>query len=226
MSNTQAGQPSERTPDFIPGWFEARPGNPDPVTREAVRVFDDGSFPIGFLRSTERVSPCGLRRRGFIIGPTSQSGHNRFDLAVPPGYWIVRYGDGHLHIWRDKNFKEKYIRELRTWSPAVERIRDNPHLTDEQRAKFARQLYTDAWKGTEPAKGTRRALILESVKRWLLDNPGKPLTSEAEALDFADAIEAALPRSTIVHAGREADAQEALDPIDADDLTRRAKRLD
>lgn len=50
----------------------------------------------------------------------------------------------------------------------------------------------DGWQGTLPADGTRRRVILEAAKGWILANPGKPVTSEEEAIEFADAIEEAL----------------------------------
>lgn len=50
----------------------------------------------------------------------------------------------------------------------------------------------DGWQGTRPAEGTRRWQILEAIKGWLVANPGKPVTSEEEAIEFADAVEIAL----------------------------------
>jgi hypothetical protein len=49
-----------------------------------------------------------------------------------------------------------------------------------------------AWRGQPPAEGTRRWQILEAIKTWLIANPGKPVTSEEEAIDFADEVESAL----------------------------------
>lgn len=53
----------------------------------------------------------------------------------------------------------------------------------------------NGWQGTPPAEGTRRKLILEAAKEWLLANLGKPVTSEEEAIEFADSIEEALLRA-------------------------------
>ncbi len=115
----QAGGPSERTPDFIPGWFAPRPGNPDPATREAVRVPEPGDFfPITFLRSTEMVHSPRRPQLGFCIG---NARYSEMELAVPPGYWIVRDSDGELRNWRDEDFKARYIRTAQRWTPPVER---------------------------------------------------------------------------------------------------------
>lgn len=229
MSDASAGQEGP-TPSFIPGWFDARPGNPDPAMREAVRIPVVGDFfPITFLRDNERVSPSKRPQLGFTISTTSMP-----DLAVPSGYWIVRDSDGRLRNWTDEDFKAKWSRSDREWRPPVERdvpsgrpaaaernrhgaedtVRATivaspdpdevgregevpvealgaPGLTDEQRDQLR---YVDGWQGTPPAEGTRRKLLLETLKRWLLDNPGKPVTMEVEAIELADAIEEALQR--------------------------------
>jgi hypothetical protein len=122
-----AGQASERTPDFIPGWFAPRPGNPDPATREAVRLVDLGSFPIQFLRSTEMVHPPRSPQRGICIG---NARHSEMELAVPPGYWIVRDSDGELRNWRDEDFRAKYTRSAQEWIAPVERPKE-PLPSDE-----------------------------------------------------------------------------------------------
>jgi hypothetical protein len=238
----KAGQEGP-TPDFIPGWFVPREGNPDPATREAVRIPDPGDyFPITFLRSNERVSPCQRPRLGFTIGTTSQPGHDRFDLSVPPGYWIVRDADGKLYNWRDEDFKAKYVRLERKWTAPVERdvpsgepaaaertleeaarVFDQaaadavearaprtPELGEESHAgpvgvrgptavvtepkvareigKSARGVDAEAWKGTPPAEGTRRKLILDTIERTALSY----VPARSTAIHFADAIEEAL----------------------------------
>lgn len=92
------------------------------------------------------------------------------------------------------------------------KLRDNPHLTDEQRAKIEDQLryavkakpvhltYTtddpEAWKGTPPAEGTRRALIRDTIERTFA---GKVFPTDFDGynelyLEIADAVESALLR--------------------------------
>jgi hypothetical protein len=102
----------------------------------------------------------------------------------------------------------------------AEVLRDNPHLTDEQRAAveesvarqlepkpaptMVRQLYTtddlEAWKGTPPAEGTRRRLIFDTLlheKVKLADGIAREptlLDREDGVQILADAIEEALLR--------------------------------
>lgn len=217
MSDKSAGQEGP-TPDFIPGWFAPRDGNPDPAVREAVRIPDPGDFfPITFLRSTERVSPSQRPQLGFTVGATSQPGHVRFDLAVPPGYWIVRDADGKLYNWRDEDFKAKYRRSERDWTPPVERdvpsgrpaAAERVTLTEpktaseigrsasEVDAERRDQLrYVEGWQGTPPAEGTRRKLILDTLEDFsarLISGVRGKLTG-GSCLDAADAIEEALLR--------------------------------
>jgi hypothetical protein len=171
------------TPDFIPGWFESRLSNPDPATREAVRIPEAGDyFPITFLRANEEVRNTQRPQLGFAIGPASQPGHDRFDLAVPPGYWIVRDADGKLHNWRDEDFKAKYTRSDRNWTTPVERdvpsgrpaaaernrhgadrgLRDDPYVTGKERERFSRQLYTtsDDVRRSNDLKGVPKRVII------------------------------------------------------------------
>lgn len=209
VSDTRAGQEGP-TPDFIPGWFAPRDGNPDPAVREAVRIPDPGDFfPITFLRSTERVSPSQRPQLGFTIGTTSQPGHARFDLAVPPGYWIVRDADGKLYNWRDEDFKAKYRRSERDWTPPVERdvpsgrpaAAERATLTEPKAAseigKSASEVdaerrdqlrYVEGWQGTPPAEGTRRALIRDTLEKELSVRH----IATGDALPLADAIEESL----------------------------------
>lgn len=213
--NEQADQEGP-TPDFIPGWFEARKGNPDPAMREAVRVPITGDhFPITFLRAIERVSPAS-DHPGFTVGPTPA---DRFDLAVVPGCWLVRDADLDLHVRTDEEFATTYTRSDRNWTPPTRRLRDNPHLP----ADYKRLIDTaeeilpgergprgcgpgdpgvpgpDAWEGTPPAEGTRRALIrdvLSGSSARLTNGAGGYLTN-GSALRLADDVESALLQSTI-----------------------------
>jgi hypothetical protein len=175
-----AGQPSERTPDFIPGWFKrVQPGTQRPAAPtldEAVRVLDDhaGVFPIAFLRSGEFVRPARPPQLGFVIGRMARD----IELAVPPGYWLVRGDDGEIVLWRDEDFREKFSRrDDIEWRPAA--LRQNDFVEDKR-----------GWRGTQPAEGTRRALIYGALL-------GEEVLTAAEALDHADAIESALLDSTI-----------------------------
>lgn len=226
------------TPDFIPGWFIPRPGNAETAEREAVRIPDPGDFfPITFLRSSERVSPCQRPRLGFTIGPASQSGHDRFDLAVPPGYWIVRDADGHLHNWTDEDFKAKWVRNNGAeWTPPVERGGD-PSLKSSEEPLTATEIVAGgerpAWAGEPPAEGTRRALIRNALaERIKATGPeGEFHDLDGFALALADVVEEAL--LGIDDEGREADAQAAiaavgdsLDRIDAPQGATYAERID
>lgn len=81
-----------------------------------------------------------------------------------------------------------------------------------------------AWRGQPPAEGTRRAIVLESIKKG-------DVLSDAEALEIADTVELALLGSGDDE--READAQEAiaavgesLDRIDAPQAPTFAQRGD
>lgn len=219
------------TPDFIPGWFAPRQGNPDPAIREAVRIPEVGDhFPVIFLRDTERVSPAS-DHCGFMVGPTSQSGHDRFDLVVVPGCWLVRFGyDGHLQIRTDLEFKATYMRVDHKWVVPAERFRDNPHLSPEQRAEMEDQLRfvgrlnsaPAGWEGTPPAEGTRRALIRDTILAAsdLAYGPGGP---NAAALRLADAIERALLKveTQTVNA-----VVETLDLLNAPEGATSAERID
>lgn len=188
----RAGQEGP-TPDFIPGWFVPREGNPDPATREAVRIPESADFfPITFLRASETVRNPRLPQRGFTIARVSEPGHELFDLAVPPGYWIVRDADGALRNWRDEDFKAKYVRLERKWTAPVERdvpsgrpaaaernrhgaldpaVGDGEQLKPAETVRRAlaatrREITSvppEAWKGTPPAGGTRRHLIREAA---------------------------------------------------------------
>jgi len=219
VSDDRAGQEGP-TPDFIPGWFAPRQGNPDPVTREAVRIPEVGDhFPITFLRSSESVHNPRRPQLGFCIG---NSRHSEMELAVPPGYWIVRDSDGDLANWRDEDFKAKYTRSDRDWTPPVDRdvpsgrpaaaernlhgaisevdaitprgpLRDNPHLPPGYAEKLTRELAEgEGWRGTPPAHGTRRRLILDTIERYKTDHGNHPASSQ-----LADAVESALLQSTI-----------------------------
>lgn len=168
--NEQAGQATERTPDFIPGWFRRigtdRKGE---QIREAVRIVDASNFPLGFLVSGESVEPSGH-------GVSIDLRGGKMSLAVPSGYWIVRDGDGEPRNWSHDDFTEQWVRENRLWLPPHDR--DGDDLAADDRG----------WRGTPPAQGTRRHLILGVVQQADLDSP---------ALELVDAIEAALLDSQI-----------------------------
>jgi hypothetical protein len=81
-----------------------------------------------------------------------------------------------------------------------------------------------AWRGETPAEGTRRAIVLEAIRKG-------DVLSDAEALEIADTVELALLGSGDDE--READAQEAinavgnaLDRIDAPQGATYAERID
>lgn len=219
MSDKSAGQEGP-TPDFIPGWFAPREGNPDPAMREAVRIPDPGDFfPITFLRSTETVRNPRRPQLGFTIGRVSEPGHELFDLAVPPGYWIVRDADGALHNWRDEDFKAKYTRSDRDWTPPVERDvpSGRPAAAERKRhgaeaeslTRAGRRIDTateirreiasvppEAWKGTPPAEGTRRALIRDAIATRIkgFGPEGEYRDLDELSLELADVAEEALLR--------------------------------
>lgn len=184
------GQPSERVPDFIPGWFRRRtsPGAPEQI-REAVRVEQDTAhFPIAFLREGETVAPAPPGRHGVTIALRDGRG---MTLACPPGYWLVRDDDGDLFLWRHDEFRVQFDRQLdRPWCPPIERdaideILDEgppPMAGAEPSEEHAAAI--SGWRGTQPAEGTRRRLV-----RDVLEDRGVHPT---RALDHADAIEAAL----------------------------------
>lgn len=115
-----AGQASERTPDFIPGWFKPREGNADTAEREAVRFIGTQDFPINFLRPGESVRPA---RQG--LGVNIDRDGETMSLAVPPGYWMVRDADGRPHLWSDEDFKAKWVRNNGAeWIAPVERAKE------------------------------------------------------------------------------------------------------
>lgn len=221
MSNSRAGQPSERTPDFIPGWFEARPGNPDPATREAVRFIGTQDFPINFLRPTEMVFPAPPPQLGVCVGERDSA--IGMCLAVPPGYWMVRDADGRPQLYSDEDFKVAYIRnDGQDWIAPVER--DRPFDESSRMEKVAADLASGAgWKGTPPAEGTRRALILGVIDNFavrLISGVGGKATKRS-CLNLADEIEAALLKSTIDDEAR--DSVERLDTV-AEENERRGSR--
>lgn len=237
---SQAGQPSERTPDFIPGWFTPRPGNPDTAEREAVRFIGTQDFPINFLRPSEMVFPAPPPQLGVCVGERDSA--IGMCLAVPPGYWIVRDADGRPQLWREDDFEKKWIRNNgRDWIAPVERLRDNPHLPEGYADKVMADLASGAgWKGTPPAEGTRRKLIFDVIDRFahrLISGHGGKQTPKA-TLDLADEIEAALLQSAIddeaMARGAEAltagieDAGasvERLDTVAQEDQARRGREL-
>lgn len=219
MNEAAAGQPSEKAPDFIPGWFRRDLGQLNhSQVREAVRILDDdaGVFPITFLRADESVAPTRPPGRGVTI---TFVGHE-MSLAVPPGWWIVRDDDGELRNWRDVDFSDQWVRLHRPWVPAVKRFVDEAEGEAEKIASprdacdhgssepatghcgigdcgFHDRRHeswkgtVEGWRGTPPAQGTRRRLILEAIKRG-------DVLSETEALEMADDVEAAMLRSTLV----------------------------
>lgn len=94
-------------------------------------------------------------------------------------------------------------------------------------------LPPEAWQGTPPAQGSRRALLRDTLLGFLNDVAGKEMPGGPEdfALAMADSLEAALLGSG--DDGREADAQEAinavgeaLDRIDAPQGATYAERID
>lgn len=237
MSDERAGQEGP-TPDFIPGWFASRPGNPDPAVREAVRIPDPGDyFPITFLRSTETVRNPRRPQLGFTIGRLSEPGHELFDLAVPPGYWIVRDSDGALHNWRDEDFKAKWHRSDEPWTPPVDREgaeRETVEATivaSPDPAEVGRtgevplealgsphdQPGANAWKGTPPAKGTRRWVIAEAIRKHY-DRTGEYADTDRPELArmVADAVEEALLKIDIGAdpTGEVSPASTAMDVLD------------
>lgn len=185
MSDTAAGQPSERTPDFIPGWFQRR-GVSTVQVREAVRLLDEdaGVFPISFLCPGEYVRPAKPHRKGVYISTVDHD----FGLAVPPGYWIVRDDGGELRNWRPDEFESQWVRLKRPWESPVARYEAQTNPTGDRDPGFASSR--DGWKGTQPAEGTRRALIYGALL-------GREVLTADECLDHADAVEAALLESTI-----------------------------
>jgi hypothetical protein len=169
---SEAGQASERTPDFIPGWFKPRSGNADTAEREAVKFVGTQDFPINFLRPGESVRPA---RQG--LGVNIDRDGETMSLAVPPGYWIVRDADGRPHNWREDDFAEKWVRDNeREWVAPAERDADleeavrvfDQAAADEAEARAPRTLEAlvsggerPAWAGEPPAEGTRRKLIFD-----------------------------------------------------------------
>lgn len=182
----QAGQATERTPDFIPGWFRRRVAeDAPPQIREAVRVMDASNFPVAFLVDSERVRPSG---HGVSVEFSTRS----FSLAVPPGYWIVRDEGGALHNWRDDEFAEQWVRENRLWLPPCDRPQVGEKGEDADAPKGAVEGVPGdtGWRGTPPAEGTRRHLILGAIREG-------DVLSDVEALEIADCVEAALIDATI-----------------------------
>lgn len=87
--------------------------------------------------------------------------------------------------------------------PGEQVLRDNPHLPEGYADGLAGKLLEigerrragsdDGWKGTPPAEGTRRKLILDAIKDASLSYEFNRSTT----LHFADAVESALLQSTI-----------------------------
>lgn len=173
MSDERAGQEGP-TPDFIPGWFEPRPGNSDPATREAVRVVAVEGFPVAFLRPHESVSPNPPPHSGVTIYFKG----SEFSLVVPPGYWIVRNADGELANWSDEDFKAKWSRSDQVWRSPTEE-----YEVEVRAGESPSRMPADL--GEPPAEGTRRRLILETIR----EHDGE---SDEGQLELADAIEMAL----------------------------------
>lgn len=188
-----ASQPSEEVPDSVPGWFVPRRTAPrsNRIEREAVRFLDIRSFPVNFLRDGEAVWLPARPQLGVCVGQRGSDSH----LAVPPGRWMVRDEGGKLHLWREEDFAEGWVRNFgRLWLPPVERIRDNPHLQEGYIEKVAAELaegaeaeHFEGWEGTEPAEDTRRALIGDLIPPNLitaeeleaqLDKQGRPTVGE------------------------------------------------
>lgn len=88
-------------------------------------------------------------------------------VAAKEGEWILRASDDDLWPIAGDLFAENYD-PVSSAPPA------------------------EAWQGEPPAEGTRRRVIVDALKGWILANPGKPITSDEEALEFADSIEIAL----------------------------------
>jgi hypothetical protein len=223
VSDTRAGQPSEKTPDFIPGWFLPRPGNPDPGEREAVRFIGTQDFPINFLRDGEAVWLPKRPQLGVCIGQRKDSD---FCLAVPPGYWIVRDSDGDLGLWREEDFAKKWIRnDGRDWIAPVERLRDNPHVPPGYAEKLIGELAKGSgWEGTPPAQGTRRALIRDTIAASTACE-GEAMPWREVALGLADEIEKALLQAAIDdEAMRRADESMTTGIVDAGAVLSQSER--
>lgn len=212
-----AGQQSERTPDFIPGWFAPRPGNPDTAEREAVRFIGTQDFPINFLRPSEGLHVPERPQLGVCIGPRGED----FWLAVPPGYWIVRDADGRPQNWRDEDFAEKWVRNNdREWVAPVERADDLQRQAEEsgqvwpegspERRLIERggkeAVLRDLRAAEGPPSMSERKSRGEERPAWWGEPPAEgtrrkligdvlrveDVLSESEVREFADAIELAL----------------------------------
>lgn len=167
--STDAGQPSHKPSDSIPGWYR-RLGPPQ--LREAVRVTMPDHFPLDFLRSDEFVSPAKPPQLGVTIGRVGWD----MKLAVPPGYWIVRDEGGEIRNWRDDEFKVQWARSGKPWSTAASRepfdlnatlyhgntLVDNPHLSAEAAEKAAKKL---AASEHDASLGLPRILIVTADRR-------------------------------------------------------------
>lgn len=191
------------TPGFTPGWFAPRKGNPEPIAREAVQIPEAGDFfPITFLRSTETVGISRRPQRVFVIGRVDQPGDNRFDLAVSPGDWIVRDGDGNLQIWCDEDFKQQWSRTEAKWNPATSReplakiakSLDRVLSRPEPGAWDARLSEADVAVGESPSRKVCRWMlvgVLRSCDVRIHGGHGGKLT-ESSSIDVANEIEAVL----------------------------------
>lgn len=223
MGDRSAGQEGP-TPDFIPGWFIPRPGNADTAEREAVRFIGTQDFPINFLRPDESVRPARPPQLGVCI----QRDGETMSLAVPPGYWIVRDVDGRPRNWREEDFAAKWIRNNgRDWIAPVERPvqrldDERPFDSPEKREKVTEALAElvsggerPAWAGEPPAEGTRRRLILETIREHDGD-------SDEGQLELADAIEEALLKIDIGAdpTGEVSPASTAMDVLDQLEIPR------
>lgn len=122
-------RPGEAVPagiaDWIPGWYirggQVLGEGEAPDIREGVRFCDDVGFPISFLRSTEAVRPSRPPQRGVTIGPVDRD-KVAMELAVPPGYWVLRDSKGQLALYADSDLRRGWAREdARQWTPATTR---------------------------------------------------------------------------------------------------------
>lgn len=173
MSDESAGRSSEKVPDFMPGWFDRVMPMHLRQTREAVRVVAD-HFPTQFLRPDEYVSVPAAPQRGFTMGRRSGS----FQLAVPPGHWIVRTEEsGRLCLWGNDDFQAAFERmPNKLWTPpalrhrapegsVVSQISDPPCVDDEKREADAQEAINAVGEVLDRIAAPEGATFAERVHR-------------------------------------------------------------
>lgn len=98
------------------------------------------------------------------------------------------YGEYHRGAETAYDFALKQLRWTEKQPSATEPMPERPY---DEPAHMVRQLYTtddpEAWKGTPPAEGTRRALIRDTIGEYKEAHGNHPADSQ-----LADAVEAAL----------------------------------